>query len=86
MVRGVFSKLNFPYAQFATRGATADELYPIILNADKNIEGCGLKVIVITTDGVSPNRKFMQCAKPAPVFYTRQLMCLAMTNETFFNV
>ena len=30
MVRGIFFKLQFPYAHFATRGITADLLFPII--------------------------------------------------------
>ena len=30
MVRGMFTSLEFPYAHFETRGATADTLYPLI--------------------------------------------------------
>ena len=29
MVRGLFTSLNFPYAHFPTKGATADQLWPI---------------------------------------------------------
>lgn len=31
MVRGVFFRLSFPYAQFATRDLTADTLFPMVL-------------------------------------------------------
>ena len=51
MVRGIFTKLEFPYAQFPTRGVTADKLFPIVWDAVRNLEECGLKVMVITCDG-----------------------------------
>ena len=60
MVRGIFFKLNFPYAHFATEGVTADLLFPIVWEAVLQIESVGLKVIFITADGASPNRKFFR--------------------------
>ena len=65
MVRGIFTKLEFPYAQFPTRGVTADKLFPIVWDAVRNLEECGLKVMVITCDGASPNRKFFKMHKAA---------------------
>ena len=58
MVRGIFFKLDFPYVHFGTRGVTADFLFPIVWEAIRMIEGIGGKVISITADGASPNRKF----------------------------
>ena len=60
MVRGIFFKLNFPYAHFGTEGVTADQLFPIVWEAIRQVEGIGLKVIFITADGASPNRKFFR--------------------------
>ena len=65
MVRGIFTKLEFPYAQFPTRGVTADKLFPIVWDAVRNLEECGLMVMVITCDGASPNRKFFKMHKAA---------------------
>ena len=48
---------------FATTGATADELYSIVWEAIKRIELLGLKVMSITCDGASPNRKFFNMFK-----------------------
>ncbi len=50
--------LDFPYVHFGTRGVTADFLFPIVWEAIRMIEGIGGKVISITADGASPNRKF----------------------------
>ena len=61
MVRGVFFKLQFPYAHFATNGVTGDLLFPIVWEAIRQI--VGLKVIFITADGASPNRKFFRMHK-----------------------
>ena len=58
MVRGVFVPMTFPYAEFATAGISADELFPLVWEAIKRLELLGLKVIFITCDGASQNRKF----------------------------
>ena len=60
MVRGIFFKLEFPYAHFATEGITADLLFPIVWEGVHQLESIGLKVICITADGASPNRKFFR--------------------------
>ena len=58
MVRGIFTKLTFPYAQYPTRGITADCLFPIAWEVVKNLECAGFKVISLTGDKASANRKF----------------------------
>ncbi len=55
MVRGTL--LEFPYAHFGTRGITADLMFPIIDEALYCLESRGIKIISITADGASPNRK-----------------------------
>ena len=45
MVRGLFSKLQFPYAQFPSTDLTGDLLYDPFWEAVGRIEKCGLKVI-----------------------------------------
>ena len=60
MIRGLFTSLEFVFAQFPTNGVTGDALFPIVWEAIRNIEECGLKVIVVTADGASPNRKFFK--------------------------
>ena len=61
LVRGLFFKLNFPYAHFPTRkGIVADMLFPIVWEAIRQLEAIGFKVISVTADGASPNRKFFR--------------------------
>ena len=60
MVRGIITSLEFPYAQFTTVGATADTLYPIVWEAVQRLEADGFKVVALTCDGASPNRKFFK--------------------------
>ena len=60
MVRGIFSKLEFPYAHFPTKGATGEELFPIVWDGVRNLEESGFRVMVLTCDGASPNRKFFK--------------------------
>ena len=58
MIRGLFSSLEFPYAHFATRGASADILFPLVWEAVERLEYCGFNVIAFCCDGASLNRKF----------------------------
>lgn len=60
MVRGIFFQMNFPYAQFTTKGITGEYLFPLVWTAVRRLEGLGFKVIAVTCDGVKPNRKFFQ--------------------------
>ena len=86
MVRGLCTSLVFPYAHFATQGATADVLYPMVWEAVRRIESCGLNVIAFTCDGASPNRKFFQMHKVGnsqePVYKTKNLY--ASDRDIFF--
>ena len=61
LVRGLFFKLEFPYAHFGTHTLSGDMLFPIVWEAIQQLEGLGFKVICITGDGASVNRKFFVC-------------------------
>ena len=66
MVRGIASNLKFPLAAFATNGITADLLYGIMLKAVEIVElQAELKVMFITCDGASPNRRFFEMHRGA---------------------
>ena len=58
MVRGIFTSLEYLYAQFPTTGVTADALYPIVWDAVYNLESSGFRVVAFACDGATPNRKF----------------------------
>ena len=58
MVRGLFTSLEFPYAQFPTSNASGDILYPIVWEAVSNLESSGFKTVAFSCDGASANRKF----------------------------
>ena len=60
MVRGIFIKLNFPYAQYPTVGITAEQLFPIAWEIVRNLETAGFKVMSLTGDGSSANHKFFR--------------------------
>lgn len=60
MVRGIFFRLRFPYAHFPTTGITGDFIFLIVWEAIERLERLGFKVLVITADGASANRKFFR--------------------------
>ena len=59
MVRGIFINLRFPYANFPSKSITGDALFLIIWEAVERLERIGFKVLVVTGDGASANRRFM---------------------------
>ena len=78
VVMGIFTGFKFPYVHFATKGATADHLYPIIWEVARHLEGCGLNVIAFSGDGASRNRKFYKmhaATKDGLVFKTKNPFC-----------
>ena len=61
---------------FAAENITADLLQPIVWEAVRQIESIGLKVIFVTADGASPNRRFFrmqQGGEPAPAYRARNV-------------
>ena len=57
MVRGLLSKLNFPYVQFACANLTGDQLVDPVWEAIARLERQGLKVLSLTCDGASTNKR-----------------------------
>ena len=55
MVRGLIIPLEFPYAQYPTRGITADLLFPVAWEVVRHLECAGLQVHALTCDKASPN-------------------------------
>lgn len=77
MVRGIFFKFDFPLAHFSTEGISADLLFPIVWEGIAAIESTGLKVIAVTADGASPNRKFFRMHK------TSKDCCIYKTKNVY---
>ena len=65
MVRGLFTSCRFPYAHFPTTSLTSHQLLPIVWNAVERLERIGVKVVAITADGASPNRKMFRLHSPS---------------------
>ena len=88
LVRGIFFRLQFPYAHFSTRGITADLLFPMVWEAIRQIETIGLKVIFITADGASANRRFFKMHKglndSAPIYKTLNIYLGPEKRPLFF--
>lgn len=69
MIRGVFFKFEFPLAHFSTEGVTADLLFPLVWEGIRIVESTGLKVIAVTADGASHNRKFFKMHGTEDIVY-----------------
>ena len=64
MVRGLFSKLEYPYAQFPCASLSADLIFPLVWKCVKRLESLKLYVMALTADGASCNRNFFRMHGP----------------------
>ena len=62
-VRGLFNKLNYPYAQFACCNITADLLMTPLWEAISSLETQGFKVLFLMCNRASSNRRLWQVHK-----------------------
>ena len=64
LVKSVKNPLSFSFANFATDGASAAQLYSLFWKAVSILEtSCNLKVIAAVCDRASTNRKFIKMHK-----------------------
>ena len=61
---GLFSNLSFPYAQFSHTSICGDQMYDIFWEAVGYLELMGFKVMALTCDGLSANRRLFRLHKP----------------------
>jgi len=82
LLRGVATNLNFPYAQFITNGISGYQLYVILTEAVMRLEFLGLKVIALTSNGASPNRKLYKLLQgTTPKTKKKRKKCGQPTND-----
>ncbi len=81
MVRGLLFKLEFPLAHFSTIGITYEYLFPIVWEGIRLLETYGLKVLCVTCDGASPNRKFFGMQKRSSDHTLCYKTCNVYTDE-----
>ena len=60
MVRGLFTQLQFPYAQFSCASVSGDLLYDPFWEAVCRLERLGFKLLAATADGASPIRRLIK--------------------------
>ncbi len=64
LVRGLFSKLQFPYVQFPSTSLAGDQMFEPFWEAVERLELCGFKVLGLTCDGLAANRRLFKLHKP----------------------
>ena len=64
LLRRVVNPFKFSLATFATTGATSSQMFPLLWKAISICELNSLKVLAVTCDGASPNRKLFRMHFP----------------------
>ena len=60
MVRGVFTDIALPYAQFPMAYPKGSDLFPLIWRAVDRLKCNDVKVLGVTCDGASINRRMLK--------------------------
>ena len=60
MVRSIFCNINFPYAQFPMASTKVHDVFPLLWQMIDRLELNNIRVLGITGDGASVNRKVFQ--------------------------
>ena len=86
MVRGVFTNIKFPYAQFPMTSGTGYDIFPLIWQAIDRLECNGVHVLGITADGASINRKLFRLhgLQDNSIIYKTTNMYSKEQKEIFF--
>ena len=61
--RAIRPSSSLPIAQFPTSSLSGEKLYPIVWDAIEGLELNGFKVLYITCDGLSANRRFFRISQ-----------------------
>lgn len=64
LVKGLFNRLSFPYAQFSYTALSGELMYNPVWVAISRVELCGFKVIALTCDGLAAIRKLFCLHNP----------------------
>ena len=64
LLHSVVNPCKFSLANFATTGATSSQMFPLLWKAISICELHSLKVLAVTSDGTSPNRKLFRMHFP----------------------
>lgn len=59
-VRGLFSPLQFAYAQFPCTDLSGEQMYDPFWEAVGRLEMCGFRVMALVSDGLSANRRLFR--------------------------
>ena len=63
IARGLLKHFNNPVAYYASVGFSSCQLYPVVWDVVRVLEGCDIHVRAFVCDGASPNRKFFSIHK-----------------------
>ena len=84
MVRGLFSQLKYPYAQFPCNSLSGDEMFDPFWESVARLERLGFKVMGLCCDGLAANRRLFSLHSDEPNAYKTVNPYAEETRHIFF--
>ena len=86
MVRGLLSKLNYPYVQFACGDLSGSQMFDPMWEAVSRLERLGFCVLGLTCDGASPNRRLWKLHTDKDELVYKIPNCFAEDERDFYFI
>lgn len=85
MVRGIFTNIKFPYAQFPMTSGTRYDRFPSLWQAVDQLECNDIHVLGVTADGASINRKLFRLHSPTEKLVYKTTNMYTKRSVNFFS-
>lgn len=87
MIRGLFTSLKFPYIQYPAASVKGEHIFPLVRQVMKHLTVLGLRVMTITCDGASDNRRmFAMFNNDSNLSYKTINVYSSTKEEVFFHI
>ena len=86
MVRGLITKFNYPYVQFACNDLSGSQMYDPMWEAVSRLERLGFCVLGLTCDGASPNWRLWKLHTDTDNLVYKVPNCFAEDKRDFFFI
>lgn len=81
VVQGIACELSWPFAHFATKDTTADDLYKIVWGAVARLEAVGIRILCLICDYCTVNRKLFSLLTNGTPYKHKTVNIFALDEE-----
>ena len=86
MIRGLFTSLKYPYAQFPAASTKGADLFPLFRKVLSRLTRLGIRVMAVTCDGASDNRRLFSLHGKARSLTYKTVNVYSKANDVVYFI